>query len=191
MPVVRNQSGVAAFALLALLTTAAHSADEERTIPLADGKLTLEAPEKWKRQEPKLSIIEHEFAVEGKKGQEAGRMTIMAAGGGIQQNIDRWVGQFAAADGKKSKEKPKIEKKKVAGLEVHVVDLSGTYLDSAGGGPFARGKTIERKNYRMLAAIIPGGPSIGNYFIKLYGPAELVKENEKAFSAMIDSLSKK
>ena len=191
MPAVRTQIVVATFALLTLLTTAAHSADNERDIPLADGRLTLQAPEKWKRQEPKVSIIEHEFTVEGKKGQDAGRVTIMAAGGSIQQNIDRWVGQFAPPEGKKSKEKPKTEKKKVAGMEVHLVDLSGIYLDSAGGGPFARGKTIERKNYRMLAAIIPGGPSIGNYFIKFYGPAELVKENEKAFDTMIDSLSKK
>lgn len=191
MPLVRTQIVVATFALLTLLTTAAHSADEARTIPLADGRLTLAAPEKWKRQEPKVSIIEHEFTVEGKKGEDAGRMTIMAAGGSIQQNIDRWVGQFTSAEGKKSKEKPNIEKKKVAGLEVHLVNLSGTYLDSAGGGPFAGGKTIARKNYRMLAAIIAGGPSIGNYFIKFYGPADLVKENEKAFAAMIDSLEKK
>jgi hypothetical protein len=191
MPFVRTEIGVAAFAVLTLLTTSARSADKERTISLAGGKLTLEAPEKWTRQEPKVSIIEHEFTVEGKKGQDAGRMTIMAAGGGIQPNIDRWVGQFASPEGKKSKEKPKIEKKKVAEMEIHVVDLSGTYRDSAGGGPFAGGKTIERKNYRMLAAIIPGGPSIGNYFIKFYGPAELVKENEKAFRTMIDSLSKR
>jgi hypothetical protein len=191
MPIVRTQIVVAMFAILTFLAAAAHAADKERTIPLAGGKLTLEAPEKWTRQEPKSNIIEHELAVEGKKGQGPGRVTIMAAGGSIEQNINRWVGQFASPEGKKSKEKPNIEKKKVAGLEVHLVDLSGTYLDSAGGGPFAAGKTIERKNYRMLAAIIPGGPSIGNYFIKFYGPAELVKENEKAFQAMIESLEKK
>ena len=32
---------------------------------------------------------------------------------------------------------------------------------------------------------------IGNYFIKFYGPADLVKENEKEFRTMIDSLKKK
>jgi hypothetical protein len=189
MPLLRTHIEVTMLAVFALQTTAVLSADKERTIPLADGRLTLQAPEKWNRQEPKSNIIEHEFAIEGEKGQAAGRMTISAAGGTIQQNIDRWIGQFAGPDGKKSREKPKIEKKELAGLEVHLVDLSGTYLDSA-GGPFARGKVVERKNYRMLAAIVPGGTSIGNYFIKFYGPAELVKENEKAFHSMIDSLSK-
>jgi hypothetical protein len=73
---------------------------------------------------------------------------------------------------------------------VHVVDIAGTYKDTP-GGPFARGKTIDRTNYRMLGAIIAGGPSVGNYFIKFYGPAEIVKENEKAFGKMIESLKKK
>lgn len=186
---LRNLPGVATYALLTFLGAAAQSA-EERTITLGEGKLTLQSPEKWVRKEPTVRIIEHEFAVEGKKEQGAGRVTIMGAGGSVQQNIDRWIGQFSQPDGKKSKEKAKIEKTKVAGLEVHVVDIAGTYLDTP-AGPFARGKTIERKDYRMLAAIIPGGPSIGNYFIKFYGPAELIKENEKAFHTMIGSLSKK
>jgi hypothetical protein len=190
LALARILSVAATFILLTLLTTGAGSADEEHTITLADGKLTLQSPEKWVRTEPKVRIIEHEFAVEGKQNEDAGRVTITAAGGTIKNNVDRWIGQFAQPEGKKSKEKPKIEMKKVAGLEVQLVDLAGTYLD-AQGGPFARGKTIERKNYRMLGAIIPGGPSIGNYFIKFYGPAEVVKENEKAFHMMIESLEKK
>ena len=191
MPALARIFSVAAtLTLLAFLTTAAQSADEERTITLADGKLTLQSPANWVRKEPKVRIIEHEFAVEGKKGQDAGRVTIMGAGGSIQQNIDRWIGQFSQPDGKKSKEKAKTEKKKIAGLEIHIVDIAGTYKD-APAGPFAGGKTIERENYRMLAAIIPGGPSVGNYFIKFYGPADVVKENEKAFHAMIESLTKK
>lgn len=190
MPVfVRNVFSFALFPILALVATAAQPADKERTIKLGEGKLTLQAPEKWTRKEPKVRIIEHEFAVEGKKGQDPGRVTIMGAGGTVQQNIDRWIGQFTQPDGKNSKEKAKTEKKKIAGLEVHIVDIAGTYKDMP-AGPFARGKTIERENYRMLAAIIPGGPAIGNYFVKFYGPAELVKENEKAFYKMIESLSK-
>jgi hypothetical protein len=186
---VNTLFGATTFSCLVLATTAAHSAQKDATIALGEGKLTLEAPDKWTRKEPKVRIIEHEFAIEGKKDQDAGRMTIMAAGGSIQQNIDRWIGQFSQPDGKKSQEKAKIEKQKVAGLEVHLVDIAGTYRDMP-AGPFAGGKAIERKDYRMLAAIILGGPSIGNYFIKFYGPADLVKENEKAFRTMIESLSR-
>jgi hypothetical protein len=163
---------------------------QDRAISLGEGKLALQAPEKWVRKEPRTRIVEHEFAVEGKKGQDAGRVTVMGAGGSVEQNIDRWLAQFVQPDGKKSKEKAKIDKKKVAGLPVHVVDIAGTYKDTP-GGPFAGGKTVDRANYRMLGAIISGGPSVGNYFIKFYGPEEIIKEHEKAFHKMIDGLEKK
>jgi hypothetical protein len=176
--------------LSVLVSSPAQSADKEHTISLADGKLVLQAPEKWVRKQPRTRIVEHEFAVEGKKDQDPGRVTVMGAGGSVEQNIERWIGQFKQPDGKNTKEKTKIEKKKLAGLEVQVVDVAGTYKDMP-GGPFAGGKTIDRENYRMLGAIIPGGESIGNYFIKFYGPAEIVKENEKAFAKMIESLEKK
>jgi hypothetical protein len=172
------------------IAAGAGAQEKSESIGLADGKLVLKAPEKWVRKDPKVRIIEHEFAVEGKKGQDAGRVTVMGAGGSIEQNIDRWIAQFKQPDGKDSKDKTKVEKKKIAGLEVHLVDVAGTYRDTP-AGPFAGGKAIDRENYRMLAAIIPGGRDVGNYFIKFYGPAEIVKENEKAFYKMIESLEKK
>jgi hypothetical protein len=165
------------------------SAQSDRVISLGEGKLSLQAPEKWVRKEPRTRIVEHEFAVEGKKGQDAGRVTVMGAGGSIKDNIDRWVNQFQKPDDK-SKLRQKVEKKKVAGLQVEIVDIAGTYKDTP-GGPFAGGKTVDRANYRMLGAIISGGPSVGNYFIKFYGPEEIIKEHEKAFHKMIESLEKK
>jgi hypothetical protein len=173
-----------------LCCVSATAAENEEIISLGEGKLLLKAPEKWVRREPKVRIIEHEFAVEGKKGQDAGRVTVMGAGGTIEANIERWITQFAQPDGSRSKDKAKVEKKKLAGIEVHLVDISGTYKDMP-AGPFAGGKAIDRKDYRMLAAIVPGGPNVGNYFIKFYGPAEVIKENEKAFHKMIESLEKK
>jgi hypothetical protein len=114
----------------------------------------------------------------------------MGAGGTVDQNVERWIGQFKQPDGKNTKDKTKIEKKKLAGLEVQVVDIAGTYKDMP-AGPFAGGKATDRENYRMLGAIIPGGESIGNYFIKFYGPAEIVKEHEKGFLKMVESLERK
>ncbi len=163
---------------------------EDQTISLAEGKLVLQAPPKWERKEPRSRIVEQEFAVPGAKDGEPGRVTVMGAGGSVEQNIDRWIGQFKQPDGGDSKKKAKIEKKEIAGIEVHVIDISGIYQD-APGGPFAKGKTIDRENYRMLAAIIPGGRTIGNYFIKFYGPADVVKGHEKGFAKMIESLQKK
>ncbi len=116
-------------------------------------------------------------------------MTISGAGGSVDANVDRWIGQFVQPDGSSTKKAAKIEDKKVAGQEVHLVDISGTYKDQP-GGPFAGGPVVERKGYRMFAAIIVTKDS-GNYFIKFYGPERTVADNRTAFDKMIDSLEVK
>lgn len=154
---------------------------------VADGKLAFTAPKGWEKKEPRSRIIEVEFAIPAvKEDKEAGRFTVMGAGGDVQANIDRWFGQFEGSD---DKEKGKVEKMTVAGNEVHYVDLAGTYKDSP-SGPFAKGKTILREDYRMLAAIIQTEEA-GNYFLKFYGPQETVSENEEQFKELIKSLKVK
>jgi hypothetical protein len=133
----------------------------DRTITIGEGKLTLTAPEGWTKKQPATRIVEAELATPPAKGDEApGRLTAMGAGGSIESNIDRWVGQFAGEGG--AAVKPKLDKLTVSGCEVQIVDLSGTYKDSP-GGPFAGGKTVNRENYRMLGAII-ATKDAGNYF---------------------------
>jgi hypothetical protein len=177
-------------AVLSLCTCA--YADEGETMKLGEGgKLSLVAPKEWTKKKPAINFIEYEFAIPKADGDENdGRVTVMGAGGSIEQNVERWVGQFQSADGKAlAKDKAKIEKTKIGGLEVHVIDLSGTYKDSA-GGPFAGGKTTLRENYRMLGAIIVGGEE-GNYFIKAYGPKKTMDDSEKGFMTMIEGLKSK
>nr|MCU0876115.1 hypothetical protein [Pirellulaceae bacterium] len=84
-----------------------------------------------------------EFAIPAVEGDENdGRCTVMGAGGTVQANIDRWVGQFTETN------RNKTEKKEIAGQTVHVVDLGGTYKDQR--GPFAPAQL--RENYRVLGA---------------------------------------
>lgn len=152
---------------------------------IGEGKLALKAPAGWTKKQPKSRIIEAEFEIPAAKGDEIpGRLTAMGAGGTVEANIDRWAGQFAGDD-----VKPKVEKKTIAGSEVHVVDLTGTYKDTP-GGPFAGGKTTLREDYRMLGAIIVTKDA-GNYFLKLYGPKATIGENEKAFHSLVESLKLK
>lgn len=167
----------------------AHAADEK--ISVADGKLVFKAPERWQRRQPTSTIVEHEFAIPKSEGDSAdGRMTVMGAGGSVDANIDRWVGQFQAPGGEKlTKDKAKIDKKKIAGEDFVIVDISGTYLDKP-GGPFTPGAPVERKNYRMLAGVLTN-KKLGNYFFKFYGPEKTVEANETAFLKMLESLEKK
>lgn len=107
----------------------------------------------------------------------AGRMTVMAAGGTVEANIDRWIGQFDQPGGGDTKDKAKIEKLKVSGQDVQWVDLAGTYKDNP--APFG-GKPVLRENYRMLAAIVQTKES-GNYFRSSMDRRRITTENEKAF----------
>jgi hypothetical protein len=176
-------------ALLLGLFSASIAVGADQQISLADGKLTLERPEKWETKRPSSNIVEHEFSVPPSEGDEnAGRVTIMGAGGSVQANIDRWIAQFTQPDGSDSKEKTKTKQIKVAGRDVHVVDISGTYKDQR--GPFSQAPAVEREKYRMLAAIVLD-KNFGNYFIKFYGPERTVADQEKAFLKMVDSLEAK
>jgi hypothetical protein len=147
------------------------------------GELEMIVPPSLVVKTPTVRIIEYEFAVPATKGDPAdGRVTVMTAGGSVQANIDRWVGQFSQPEGSKSDGKPKTETKKIAGREVHLVELAGTYKDAR--GPFA--PAVERPDYRMLAAIVPVGEA--NYFVKFYGPKATIAAHEKEFRGMIEGL---
>jgi len=103
----------------------------------------------------------------------------MSASGGAKANIERWYGHFAQPDGSATKDATKVSEKDVNQLKVHVVDMSGDYSPPFG----AKGK---RKNYRMLAAIVEVGK--GEIYLKLIGPAKTIRENEKKFQEMVNSV---
>jgi hypothetical protein len=149
------------------------------------GEKKLEVPENWKRTKPASTIVEHEFLLKDGEGDDApmARVTMMAAGGDVKANIDRWKGQFTGGDAAAQK----AEEKKVGKWTVHVVDLSGNFKETMGGGPFSGGKVVERKDYAMLGAILVH-PEGRKYFVKMTGPAELVKSGREDFLNMFDGL---
>ena len=119
---------LAGLLLLAPLSQRALADETPATINIAGGKLQLKAPGAWNRKQPQTAIVEHEFAIPAAKGDKAdGRLTIMAASGGVQANIDRWYGQFTQPDGGSTRERAKVTHSKIAGQDVHIVALSGTY----------------------------------------------------------------
>ena len=181
-----------AVGLIAVPTQAQPAVAEAATVfTIADGAIALDAPAGWQRVQPKSGIVETEFAIpsEGAAADGAalapGRMTVMGAGGSVEANIERWYGQFAQPDGSSTKDKSAVKKLKVAGRDITLVDIAGTYKDSP-GGPFAGGQTIERPGYRMLAAIVEGPD--GNYFLKFYGPAATVEKHADGFRKMVEGM---
>ena len=166
---------------------AAFAEKTDDVMKLARGRLTLQVPAKWQRKQPKVRIIEHEFAIKAVDGDsEDVRVTVMGAGGSVSANVSRWMSQFRQAGGAAvTSDQIKHEEKKIGGATVHVVDVSGTYLHRA--APFAGGRTTEKKGFRMLGAIIVTEKS-GQYFIKAIGPAKTVAAGKKDLEKMLDGL---
>lgn len=160
------------------------SAKSGKTIEVFDsGKLTV--PSDWKDVQPRVSIIQHEFAATDEAADKPARVTMMAAGGSVDANISRWKGQFSLAN----EEAFKQEKKEVAGHTVYIIDVAGTFSETM-GGPFAGGRTVKRPDYAMAGGIIVN-PEGGKFFIKMIGPEVVVKANRKAFVEMLEGLQKK
>lgn len=99
-------------------------------------------------------------------------------GGGVQANIDRWIGQFQG-----SKAAPKVDKRTISGLKVTTVDVSGAY--NGMGGPRAP-EGPPKQGYRLLGAIVEGPQ--GSVFFKFTGPAKTVAANQSEFEKMLSSL---
>jgi len=173
-----------------VLINAAHAQQEQAKPPtvldLADGKLQLPIAAAWKSVKPRSRIIQHEFSIPSAEGDgQPGRLTIMAAGGGIEANLARWAGQFRSADGKPlADDAKKVEKKTISTLDVHIVDITGSYQDKP-RGPF--GPSVNRPDYRMLAAIVVT-KNQGAWFIKSYGPQKTMTAAKPAFNKMIESI---
>jgi hypothetical protein len=160
-----------------------------RDVTLADGALVFTAPAEWKTVEPANRIIEHELAVPAADGKVEGaaRLTIMAAGGSVEANIARWVGQFKGTEGGADRSAAKTETLDIAGMPATLVDLSGTYVDSP-RGPF--GPKVERPDYRLVGAIVETKGE-GVYFFKLIGPEKTVEAGAERFREVVGTLRKK
>ena len=176
----------------ATLSSRAQEAGKGTKISLADGQITLQAPAEWKKVQPKSNIVDYEFSApaDAAEGDEKARITIMGAGGSVDANIERWYGQFEQPDGKSTKEVAKTDEFKVDGVTVHWVDVSGSFKDTMGGGPFSGGKTVLRKDYRMLGAIIVSQQQ-GQYFIKLTGHEDVVDKLAEGFKKSLKELQAK
>lgn len=164
---------------------AAAVADEPTKTIQADG-LSFQAPPNWKQERPRSAMRKLQMKVEPTAGDSAPAeiyLTVLAGGGGgLEQNIARWEGQFA--EGGKAP-KAKIETKKGKNVTVTRVELAGTF--SGMMGMPSQPKPAPQPDTRLLGAIIMAGDT--GYFLKLTGPDPTVASISKQFDAMIESIA--
>jgi hypothetical protein len=170
------------------LKTQEATSDDKRSDPIsfnvADGRLEMKAPGDWKKVDPAVNLIEAEFSIEPIEGEtKASRLTVMGAGGSIDANIERWLGQVQQPDGGSTRDKATITEKDLGEYKIHILDVSGTYIDQRG----PQAPKVELKDHRLLAVIIETG-SVGNYFVKLYGPEKTIAKHKDAFVKMVEEL---
>jgi hypothetical protein len=105
-------------------------------------------------------------------------------GGSVQDNLDRWFGQWRQPDGKPSREAAKVEKRELEGSKfvAHEVALSGTYVAETRPGA---GERVNKPGYKMLGAIVE--TSSGSFFLKLVGPEKTIDAQEERFRRLVDS----
>jgi hypothetical protein len=111
---------------------------------------------------------------------EDGEMSISAAGGGLEQNIERWRGQF------QERPDPGAAKKTINGLEVTQVEMEGSY---SGMGPMAGGGGAPKPGTKLLGAIVkaPGGDQL--VFFKAWGPKATMERWKPSFQEFVASLA--
>ncbi|MBK7142562.1 MAG: hypothetical protein IPH75_10825 [bacterium] len=109
-------------------------------------------------------------------------------GGGVQDNIARWLGQMSTADGGDVSAIAKQSSFEVDGMKAHWVEVTGTYNASMGGGGMPGGASEPKNDYLMAAAVLEGPQ--GNLFFKLTGPQKTAAEMVVGFKAMMAAVKK-
>ena len=110
-------------------------------------------------------------------------------GGDIEANIVRWIGQMQTADGGDASGSAIRSKLTTGnGLDVHFVEIDGTYMMSMGGGPMTGGRKKAMPGYRMVGAIVEAPE--GNVFFKLTGPVATAKAMEEGMRQMLADATK-
>jgi len=156
-------------------------------MPLLAAGLTFTTPDGWKQAPAGSSMRVAEFTLPRAAGDpDDGQLVVYyfgGSGGSVDANMQRWIGQMEQPDGRPSSAVAKKESRKVNGLNVSLVDVSGTYTAEMSPGASTHHNNAR---YRMRAGVVETGK--GPYFIKLVGPEKTIAKWERAFDQFVGSL---
>lgn len=162
--------------------------------PVQDlGAITVRAPLAWKSEPPSSGMRKAQYALEKAKADEENASLVVfyfgqGQGGSVDDNLDRWYGQFSQPDGGASKDRAKVAKRTVAGMPVTIADVAGIFSPGSMNPMMPHGPP-PKPGYRMLAAIVE--TSEGPYFFKLTGPLQTVEKWRESFDRFVDRIQKK
>lgn len=141
----------------------------------AAGRLVWELPAGWTEVPPASPMRMAQAAIPGPGG--AAELVLFhfgpGGGGGVQANIDRWIGQMEVEG------EPERGSFTAGDLAVTWVDVAGTLLPSGMG----MGPTEPQPGSRLLGAVVEGAG--GPWFFKATGPAETLSAAREDFLGML------
>lgn len=175
-----------AFRLGTSLVLALHcisqAADPAATFKVSE--FTFRQPAVWERVETASSMRKAQFKVQDADRKGSAEVVFFhfgpANGGGVQANVERWFGQFQEG---REKIGAKTEETTIGKRKVTFVRAEGTYMSGMPGGA-----STPQPHSALRGAIIESAG--GNVFVKMTGPAALVKSSEEDFKKMIESALK-
>jgi hypothetical protein len=165
--------------LLCALLTARAADDAPATFKV--GEFSFSRPASWEWVESTSPMRKAQLKVSDAKKKESADVVFFyfgpSGGGGTKANVDRWLGQFP--DGKNSK----TEETTANGTKITYVQTEGTYQSGMPGGP-----RTPLPNQMLQGAILESEQ--GSVFVKMTGPADLVKSAKSDFRKMVESAKK-
>ena len=169
--------------LICSFTTAATLLFAEDPAKFSVGSCEFSRPADWKWVQPTSPMRKAQLQIPGKDGGKPADITFFFFGGGqggdVQANVQRWFGQFTGKP-----DANKIEPQEFNGVKVTLVSTEGTMKASPFGG-----QPDDRPDSALVGAIVEQPD--GGVFVKMTGPAGLVKANRDKFIAMIKAAAGK
>ena len=141
--------------------------------------IVFDMPEGWEKQPLSSSMRVAQAGIPGPGGE--GLLAVFffgpGQGGGVEANIQRWIGQMGA-----DAAEPERGTFETNGLRVTWIELKGTLK----AGQFGMGPATDQPGSRLLGAVVEG--SGGPWFFKVTGPDETLAPQRDAFFEMLESV---
>lgn len=135
--------------------------------------IALTVPASW-TELPNQGFVDAKYLVPHPEGEM--ELTLTTMGGGIDPNVDRWVGQFQVEPG----DAPQRESLLIDGVDARWIDVRGTFHSRVSGNPGPH------ENWAMLGVAIPNRPK--DFYIKLTGPRDAIVGFRDAFREFLQTI---
>ncbi len=163
-----------ALALIVSLTSLVSLRAEDTKLTVGEFDFNVAAPWTVGKSSGMMTKAILQYPVEGGTPLDAKFYDFGGPSGGIEANIQRWVGQFEGT--------PEVKKEELdfKGTKVILLTVTGTYMDGMPGAA-----KISKPDHTLCGAILAGAKS--NIFIKFTGPKDTVAKAQEAFKKLATS----